>query len=60
MPQIEGLPPRARDTLPPTEAFLYCGGYCLLPLHSPDGLFLGALAVARFMPQLWRYRIDET
>jgi hypothetical protein len=21
---------------------------------------LGALAVARFMPQLWRYRIDET
>jgi hypothetical protein len=46
VPQIEGLPPRARDTLPPTEAFLYCGGYCLLPLHSPDGLFLGALAVA--------------
>jgi hypothetical protein len=46
VPQIEGLPPRARDTLPPTDAFLYCGGYCLLPLYSPDGLFLGALAVA--------------
>ncbi|NTU81304.1 MAG: hypothetical protein HGA45_18320 [Chloroflexales bacterium] len=46
MPQLEQLPPRPRDTLPPTDAFLSCGGFCLLPLRSPDGAFLGALAVA--------------
>ncbi len=46
MPQLEQLPPRPRDTLPPTDAFLSCGGFCMLPLHSPDGLFLGALAMA--------------
>lgn len=54
MPQLEQLPPRARDTLPPTDAFLSCGGFCLLPLHSPDGLFLGALAVAYSPEQLRR------
>ena len=52
MPQLEQLPPRARDTLPPTEAFLSCGGFCLLPLRSPDGIFLGALAVAYPSEQL--------
>lgn len=54
MPQLEQLPPRARDTLPPTDAFLYCGGFCLLPLRSPDSLFLGALAVAYSPEQLQR------
>ncbi|HMQ34228.1 MAG TPA: histidine kinase N-terminal 7TM domain-containing protein [Chloroflexaceae bacterium] len=54
MPQLATLPPRGRDTLPPTDAFLSCGGFCLLPLHSPDGLFLGALAVAYPPEQLRR------
>jgi hypothetical protein len=54
MPQLEALPPRARETLPPTDAFLSCGGFCLLPLHSPDGLFLGALAIAYAPEQLQR------
>ncbi|MFV9504966.1 MAG: histidine kinase N-terminal 7TM domain-containing protein [Oscillochloridaceae bacterium umkhey_bin13] len=46
VPQIEQLPARMRDTLPPTDAFISAGGFCLLPLRSPDGLFLGALAIA--------------
>lgn len=45
-PQVEQLPPRARDTLPSTDAFIAAGGFCLLPLRSPDGIFLGALGVA--------------
>jgi hypothetical protein len=54
MPQLERLPPRVRDTLPPTEAFLSCAGFCLMPLYSPDGLFLGALAFAYAPEQLQR------
>ncbi|GAB4447337.1 MAG: histidine kinase N-terminal 7TM domain-containing protein [Chloroflexi bacterium OHK40] len=54
VPQLEQLPPRARDSLPPTDAFLSCGGFCLLPLRSPDSLFLGALAVAYPPEQLRR------
>jgi hypothetical protein len=54
VPQIEALPGHSPDTLPPTDAFLYCGGYCLLPLHSPDGLFLGALGVGYPPEQLRR------
>lgn len=46
LPQLQQLPPRGRGLLPPTDAFVACGGFCLLPLHSPDGLFLGAVAVA--------------
>jgi hypothetical protein len=46
MAQLQQLQARPRDTLPPTDAFLSCGGFCLLPLYSPDSLFLGALAVA--------------
>ncbi len=53
-PQLEQLPLRARDSLPPTDAFLSCGGFCLLPLRSPDDLFLGALAVAYPPEQLRR------
>lgn len=52
--QLEQLPANSRDTLPPTDAFLACGGFCLLPLRSPDGLFLGALAVAYPPEQLRR------
>jgi hypothetical protein len=44
-PQLEQLPGRARDHLPATDAFIAAGGFCLLPLRSPDGLFLGALGV---------------
>ncbi|RRR75897.1 MAG: hypothetical protein EI684_03785 [Candidatus Viridilinea halotolerans] len=54
MPQLEQMPLRDRDTLPPTDAFLSCGGFCLLPLRSPDGLFLGSLAVAYAPEQLQR------
>jgi hypothetical protein len=46
LPQVERLPVNSPDGLPPTDAFLACGGFCLLPLRSPDGIFLGALGVA--------------
>jgi hypothetical protein len=51
-PQLEELPTRTRDGLPPTDAFVFCGGFCLLPLRSPDGHFLGALGVAYPAEQL--------
>jgi hypothetical protein len=53
-PQVEQLPPRARDTLPSTDAFISAGGFCLFPLRSPDGIFLGALGVAASPEQLRR------
>ncbi|NTW97390.1 MAG: hypothetical protein HGB28_02450 [Oscillochloris sp.] len=46
LPQVERLPAHGPDGLLPTDAFLNCGGFCLLPLRSPDGIFLGALGVA--------------
>ncbi|NTW00177.1 MAG: hypothetical protein HGA19_02600 [Oscillochloris sp.] len=46
MPQVERLPAHGLDGLLPTNSFLTCGGFCLLPLRSPDGIFLGALGVA--------------
>lgn len=46
LPQVERLPPHGPDGLMPTDAFLTCAGFCLLPLRSPDGLFLGALGMA--------------
>ncbi|MBX0326075.1 hypothetical protein K2Z83_00005, partial [Oscillochloris sp. ZM17-4] len=46
LPQVERLPSHSPDGLMPTEDFLTCGGFSLLPLRSPDGLFLGALGVA--------------
>jgi len=46
VPQLEQLPAQSRNGLFNTDAFLACGGFCLLPLHSPDGQFLGALGVA--------------
>jgi hypothetical protein len=45
-PQLEQLPGRAPDNLPATDAFIFAGMFCLLPLRSPDGVFLGALGVA--------------
>ncbi len=54
VPQLEHLPHQPRNSLPSTDAFLSCGGFSLLPLHSPDGLFLGALAVASPPEQLQR------
>lgn len=54
VPQIERLPDHERDILPATDAFLACGGFCLLPLRSPDGIFLGSLAVAIPADQLRR------
>jgi hypothetical protein len=46
LPQVERLPSHGLDGLLPADSFLTCGGFCLLPLRSPDGLFLGALGVA--------------
>lgn len=54
VPQLEQMPARSRDNLPPTDAFLSCGGFCLLPLWSPDGYFLGALGVSYPPEQLRR------
>ena len=54
LPQLERLPSHSANSLPPTDAFLTCGGFCLLPLRSPDGLFLGALGVA-FPPEQLRH-----
>lgn len=34
------------DGAAPDETFLACDGFYLLPLHSPEGAFLGALGVA--------------
>lgn len=45
-PQLESLPAHDPGTLPPTDMFLYCEGFCLLPLRSPDGKFIGALGLA--------------
>ncbi|NTV64540.1 MAG: hypothetical protein HGA65_13530, partial [Oscillochloris sp.] len=46
LPQVERLPTHGLDGLLPTDAFLNCGDFCLLPLRSPDGMFLGTLGVA--------------
>ncbi len=52
LPQLAQMPARGRETLPVTESFVAAGRFCLLPLHSPDGLFLGAVAVAYPAEQL--------
>jgi hypothetical protein len=44
--KVRRLPPRSLESVVPIEAFLGVDGFCLLPLRSPDGEFLGALAVA--------------
>lgn len=46
IPRVALAAPRAAGVVPPPEAFVPCDGFCLLPLHSPDGEFLGALGVA--------------
>ncbi|WP_129630638.1 hypothetical protein [Candidatus Oscillochloris fontis] len=46
VPQIERLPPHDTEGLLPTDAFLDCNNFCLMPLRSPDGAFLGALGIA--------------
>jgi len=47
IPQLERILPRDPTNPPPTEAFLACGKFFLLPLRSPDGVFMGALGVIR-------------
>lgn len=46
VPQIERLPHNGPATLMPEGSFLACSNFCLLPLRSPDGVFLGALGIA--------------
>jgi hypothetical protein len=50
MPRLASQKPRSRETLPSADAFLFCDGFCLLPLHSPDGIFLGVLGVVHAGP----------
>lgn len=49
---VRQLPPRSLESVAPAEAFLGVNGFCLLPLRSPDGEFLGALGVAYPTEQL--------
>jgi hypothetical protein len=49
---VRRLPPRSLESVAPAEAFLDVNGFCLLPLRSPDGEFLGALGVAYPTEQL--------
>lgn len=44
--QLERVRLNNRDMVPPAEAFLSCNGFWMMPLHSPDGAFLGALGVS--------------
>ncbi|NJP07213.1 MAG: sigma-70 family RNA polymerase sigma factor [Chloroflexaceae bacterium] len=46
MPQVAQMHQRAMDTLPSQDDFLQRGPFRLLPLRSPDGIFLGALGIA--------------
>ncbi|HEU4327814.1 MAG TPA: hypothetical protein VFS21_32050 [Roseiflexaceae bacterium] len=47
MPRIAEAAARGDNTgIPPVEAFVQCNGFCMLPLRSPDGDFLGAVGVA--------------
>ncbi|NJO83423.1 MAG: hypothetical protein HC828_11790 [Blastochloris sp.] len=46
VPQIERLPSIEPDSTPPIEAFLSVSSFCILPLRSPDGVFIGALGCA--------------
>lgn len=57
IPQLEQLPPRPRNGSLNPDGFLVCGGFCLMPLHSPDGQFLGALGVAA-SPERFRQTSD--
>lgn len=45
VPHLQALPPRSREATPSTDTFLFRGSFYLLPLRSPDGIFLGALGV---------------
>lgn len=46
IPQLEQVTPHDPEQAPPLQAFLMVGGFCMLPLRSVDGVFLGALGVA--------------
>ncbi len=46
MLQLERVRRPNAEVLPPADTFLTCSSFCMLPLHSPDGNFLGALGVA--------------
>jgi hypothetical protein len=46
LPPLASVPAPAPGEPPPPEAFLRRDGFCMLPLHGPEGDFLGALGVA--------------
>jgi hypothetical protein len=46
IPRMATRAPREANAVPPPDAFVRCNGFCLLPLHGPEGNFLGALGVA--------------
>jgi hypothetical protein len=46
LPSLASAPPLTPGEPPPPEVFLRRNGFCLLPLHGPEGDFLGALGVA--------------
>jgi hypothetical protein len=47
MQKLEQTHPRTSDPSSSHTSFVECNGFFLLPLRSPDGVFLGALGVAR-------------
>jgi hypothetical protein len=53
IPQLQRLPVSPKDMLSTIDSFIAVDGFCLLPLRSPDGEFLGALGVA-YPPEVLR------
>ena len=51
IPQLTRLPLNDNGQKPIAEGFVMVNGFSLLPLHSPDGEFIGALGVA-YPPEL--------
>lgn len=46
LPELAKVPVLPPGETPPLEAFVRRDGFCMLPLHGPEGDFLGALGVA--------------
>ncbi len=46
MPRLQAAAPGEPGAIPPLDMFLRYDGFCMLPLRSPEGDFLGALGVA--------------
>ncbi len=55
MTQLERVVPVSSETTQQTDTFVSCNSFCLLPLRSPDGMFLGALGVSLSSEALYRY-----